>query len=118
MNTGINLSAWMTGIIVGLALTATLAAEPPPQEQAKQLMSDPLKGNCLACHKVAGGVFPGNIGPALQNIRQLFPDRAALYAQIYDPTVINPLTVMPPFGRHGILTEKEINLIVDYLITL
>ena len=113
-----NVYAWTMGTLTGLVLASALAADLTPQEQAKQLMFDSSKGNCLACHQIAGGTSPGNIGPALQNMRQMFPDRAALYAQIYDPAVLNPLTVMPPFGRHGILTEKEIHLIVDYLYTL
>ena len=27
----------------------------------------------------------------------------------------NPQTVMPPFGKHKILTEEEIDLIIDYI---
>ncbi len=27
----------------------------------------------------------------------------------------NPQTVMPPFGKHKVLTEDEIDLIVDYI---
>jgi sulfur-oxidizing protein SoxX len=41
-----------------------------------------------------------------------------LRAQIWDPTARNPNTVMPPFGRHRILSEDEIDLIVDYIHTL
>jgi sulfur-oxidizing protein SoxX len=32
--------------------------------------------------------------------------------------VINPQTMMPPFGRNRILTEQEISAIVDFLQTL
>jgi sulfur-oxidizing protein SoxX len=32
--------------------------------------------------------------------------------------VRNPDTVMPPFGKHRILTGEEIDLIVDYIQTL
>lgn len=30
----------------------------------------------------------------------------------------NPDSRMPPFGRHGILDQKEIDLVVEYLYTL
>ena len=49
------------------------------------------------------------------NMRVRFPDRAALRAQIWDPTARNPETVMPPFGKHKVLTEDEIDAIVDYI---
>ncbi len=76
------------------------------------------KGNCLACHAIADGELPGNIGPPLLYMRQRFPDKNELRAQIWDPTVRNPDTVMPPFGKHRILTGEEIDLIVDYIQTL
>jgi len=48
-------------------------------------------------------------------MRQRFPDRTLLRSQIWDATLRNPQTVMPPFGKHGILTEQEIDLVIDYL---
>ena len=56
-----------------------------------------------------------NIGPPLTNMRQRFPDRAQLREQIWDATARNPDTVMPPFGKHKLLTDEEIDLVVDYL---
>ena len=47
-----------------------------------------------------------------------FPDKAKLRAQVWDPQVANPGTRMPPFGKHKILSEKEIDAIVEYLYTL
>ncbi len=76
------------------------------------------KGNCLACHAIADGELPGNIGPPLVYMQQRFPDKAQLRAQVWDATARNPNTVMPPFGRHGILTDEEIELIVDYIHSL
>ena len=46
------------------------------------------------------------------------PDRNDLVAIITDETRRNPQTVMPPFGRNRILTEQEINAVVDFLQTL
>ena len=60
-------------------------------------------------------VSMANIGPSLVAMRARFPDRAQLRAQIWDPTVRNPMTVMPPFGKHGVLTEEEIDLVLDYI---
>jgi sulfur-oxidizing protein SoxX len=47
-----------------------------------------------------------------------FPERADLKRQICDATIRNEDTRMPPYCRHGILTEEEVDLIVDYLYTL
>jgi sulfur-oxidizing protein SoxX len=84
----------------------------------KKLVTARDKGNCLACHAIADGELPGNIGPPLVYMQQRFPDRAQLRAQVWDATARNPNTVMPPFGRHRILSDEEIDLIVDYIHTL
>lgn len=96
------------------------AAEAPEQRLAdgKRLAMARSKGNCLACHAIADGELPGNIGPPLVYMQQRFPDKAQLRAQVWDATARNPDTVMPPFGRHGILTDEEIELIVDYIHSL
>jgi sulfur-oxidizing protein SoxX len=47
-----------------------------------------------------------------------FPDKAVLRAQIWDATKANPNSAMPPFGRNMILSDKEIDLIVEYIYTL
>ena len=83
----------------------------------RDLAHDVYKGNCLACHQIPGdrsAVSLATIGPPLRNVRERFPDRGALRAQIWDPTVRNPETIMPPFGKHKVLTEDEIDAIVDY----
>ena len=84
----------------------------------QQLAHDVYKGNCLACHQIPGdpsAVSLADIGPPLVNMRKRFPDRAALRGQVWDPMARNPQTVMPPFGKHKVLTEGEIDLIVDYI---
>lgn len=87
-------------------------------EKGKALAFDRKKGNCLACHSIAGGVSPGNIAPALIAMKSRFPDKAELRAQIWDATVKNPESAMPPFGKHGALSEKEVDLITEYVWTL
>ncbi|MGC2315596.1 MAG: sulfur oxidation c-type cytochrome SoxX, partial [Bradyrhizobium sp.] len=44
--------------------------------------------------------------------------RDELVAILTDETKRNPQTVMPPFGRNRILSEKEISAVVDFLQTL
>lgn len=84
----------------------------------KKIAFDRKKGNCLACHAMGDGDMPGNIGPALIIMKQRFPDRAILKAQIWDATVRNSMSIMPPFGKHHILSNTEIEKIIDYLYTL
>ena len=105
-----------------LAPAAATAAEETKAatavEQGKEIAFDNKKGNCLACHQVAGGELPGNIGPPLVAIQARFPDKAKLRAQIWDSTKANPNSMMPPFGRHKILTEDEIDKVVEFIYTL
>lgn len=87
-------------------------------EQGKAVAFDRKKGNCLACHQMEGGSLPGNIGPPLIAMKARFPDKAKLRAQIWDSTKSNPNTIMPPFGRQQILSESDIDKIVEYVYTL
>jgi sulfur-oxidizing protein SoxX len=84
----------------------------------KKVAFDRKKGNCIACHMMDDGALPGNIGPPLIAMKARFPDKAALRAQIWDPTAANPNTIMPPFGKHQVLTEKEVDLVTEYIHTL
>lgn len=86
--------------------------------KGQELAFDRNRGNCLACHMMAGGEMPGTVAPPLVAMKQRFPDREVLRRQIWDATVRNTESVMPPYGRHGILTEEEIDKVVDYIYTL
>ncbi len=86
--------------------------------KGKEIAWDSRKGNCLTCHMIEGGEQVGNNGPPLMMMKARFPDKADLRAQIWDPTNRNPMTTMPPFGRNHILTEEEIDLVVEYIYTL
>ncbi|MEJ2688010.1 MAG: sulfur oxidation c-type cytochrome SoxX [Gammaproteobacteria bacterium] len=114
----------LTASAVALAITAiafgATAAESPKGDIAagKAIAMDRAKGNCIACHVLPGGDSPGAIGPALVAMKSRFPSKEALAKQIWDPTVRNPDTVMPPFGKHAILTEQEFNDVVDYIWSL
>jgi sulfur-oxidizing protein SoxX len=107
-----------TVIAVLLPASVTQVQAATAAEEGKALAFDRKKGNCLACHMIEGGDLAGNIGPPLLAMQQRFPDRTQLRAQIWDSTVKNPQTMMPPFGRHRILTKDEIDKIVDFLYTL
>jgi sulfur-oxidizing protein SoxX len=84
----------------------------------KKLAVDRKKGNCLACHAMDDGEMAGNIGPPLIVMKARFPDRAVLKAQIWDATEKNNISIMPPFGKHQILSDSEIEKVIDYLYTL
>jgi len=87
-------------------------------EQGKALAFDRKMGNCLACHQIEGGDLPGNIGPPLLAMKARFPDKAKLRAQIWDATKMNTNSLMPPFGRNQILSEGEIDKVVEFIYTL
>ena len=87
-------------------------------EQGRALACERRKGNCLACHLIEGGELTGNYGPPLLMMKARFPDREVLRAQIWDASIHTPSTRMPPYGRHRILTEDEIDLVVDFILTL
>jgi sulfur-oxidizing protein SoxX len=108
-------------LIVGLLAGCAASAGPASAQSAaegQRIAFDRGKGNCLTCHDIKGGDLPGTIGPPLKDIKSKYPDRNDLVAIITDETSRNPLTVMPPFGRNRILTEQEINAVVDFLQTL
>jgi sulfur-oxidizing protein SoxX len=109
--------AWALALLIGTAVFSEVAYAQSASEGQK-LAFDRGKGNCLTCHVIKGGDLPGTIGPELKNIKSKYPDRNDLVAILHDETKRNPLTVMPPFGRNRILTEQEINAIVDFLQTL
>ena len=106
-------------LLGGLSLTPMNAyAEMSMAAEGKKLSFNRKLGNCLACHKIKGGSLPGNIGPELVNMKTRYPDKAKLRAQIWDATINNPNTIMPPFGKHKMLNEKQIDKVVEFIYTL
>ena len=84
----------------------------------RDIAFDRTKGNCLACHQIDGGESPGNIGPELKDMKNRYPDKELLRKRIWDETLFIPTSVMPPFGKHKILTEEEIDQVVEFIYTL
>jgi sulfur-oxidizing protein SoxX len=117
-----NISSRKTGLIPAMVLALSIGAGPASAQSAtaegQKLAFDRGKGNCLTCHVIRGGEYPGTLGPELIDIKSKYPNRDELVAILYDETKRNPLTVMPPFGRNRILTDKEISAVVDFLQTL
>lgn len=103
------------GALGAFVLGMSVASAAP--SEGEKLAFARSKGNCLTCHEIKGGSSPGNVGPALTDMKKRFPDRKELIAIVSDETKRNPLTVMPPFKRNLILNDKEIEAIVDFLYT-
>ena len=112
----------LTAVVGALLLTSFPASAADGAssivEKGKAVAFDRKKGNCLACHMTGDGTLPGNIGPPMIGMKARFPDKAKLRAQIWDSTVANPNSIMIPFGRNRVLSEEEIDQIVEYVYTL
>lgn len=108
-------------VFVGLTAIPCLAASTTSEEDVaagKDIAMERAKGNCIACHQIEGGESPGNLGPPLVAMKARYPDSERLRKQIWDATVANPNSAMPPFGKNEILTEKQIDQVVAFILTL
>ena len=129
----------VTFIIIQGSTSVTAVAEEInwPDEQQCSMLETPdslvrgwcsmiirSKGNCVACHAINITPWPqdlpsaGNIAPPLVAMQARFPDKFRLRAQIRDATASNPNSTMPPFGKHKILTDQEIDDIVELLYSI
>ena len=97
---------------------ADAATDAADIEEGKKLAFNKKKGNCLACHQIAGGKLPGNIGPPLVAMKSRFPDFKKLESQISDARVNNANSIMPPFGPHGIMSSRDISKVAKFIHTL
>lgn len=103
---------------LSFTMPAVVNADPAVIAEGKDIAFNRKKGNCLACHQIEGGSLPGNIGPPLIAMKDRFPDKSKLRAQIADARVQNPMTMMPPFGAHEILSASEIDKVVEFIHSL
>ena len=110
--------AALIGALLLTSFPASAADGASVTEKGKAVAFDRKKGNCLACHATGDGTLPGNIGPPLIAMKARFPDKAKLRAQIWDATVANPNSIMIPFGRNRVLSEEEVDQVVEYIYTL
>ncbi len=118
MKKAIGIISFIAVISAAAVYTGTSFADAELIAEGKKLAVDRKKGNCLSCHIMGDGEMPGTHGPPLIFMKQRFPDKKKLRARIWDATASNPNTMMPPFGRHGILTDDEIDKITEYVSTL
>jgi len=113
------------------AAVRTPAKPSTPRKIPGSIAGDPIKGaelvvsgrgaaNCLACHVVGdrGTNLPGNVGPDLSEVATRGHSDEYLFNYIFDARALNPDTVMPPWGAHGVLGEDDIRNIVAYLKTM
>jgi len=110
---------WAWSIFL-LLLVSCASVEIPKERLAagKAIAFDRNQGNCLACHKISDGELPGNVGPELTNQRIHDKSKKELFNIIWDASRFNPNTSMPPYGRNKVLSNAEIESIVDYLWSL
>lgn len=111
----------LSGNALAQAATPSGATAPKKEVTGKELAFDRRKGNCLACHgmpTVPDAESTGLYGPPLIAMSARFPDKAKLRAQIWDATAINPSSAMIPFGKHGVLSEAEIDKVTDFVYGL
>lgn len=116
--------ATLLGVMATAPALADSASEGADIIFGKNFVFDRALGNCVACHAMPGvegdpgAAMPGNIGPPLIAMQKRYPDKQKLYQQIYDATEANPNTIMPPFGKHGILNQEQLNKVTDFIYTL
>lgn len=107
------------GILVLAVLGASAAsADAADATRGREIAQAQERGNCLACHRIPSdptAETSANLGPVLKGLSARFPDRDALRRQVWDASFANPDSIMPPYGRHRILTEVEIDDVVEYL---
>lgn len=97
---------------VSKPLTGPLNGDP---ERGREIAFARNKGNCLACHAMAGGTQTGTRGPDLTHYGATGRTDGDTFTMVYDMRVINPDTLMPPIGTNAILTEDQIRDVVAFL---
>ena len=105
-------------VLHGLAFVGPVFAD---ELAGNKLFNNPRKGNCVACH--ATGVDPPAaigkpIGPSLAGAKARYPDRTKLRDIVFDAAKTWSNTIMPPYGRHRILNDREIDAVIAYVETL
>jgi len=108
----------ITGLTLGVAGTASAGSHNEAMiKEGQSVYHGKSRGNCIACHEISDPIAnqAGNQGPMIIAMKARYPNKAELRAQIWDATAKNPLSIMPPMGKHNILTEDEIDAVVEYI---
>ena len=126
-------AGWSTSDWKSFNTLANMASPPyahPPKLDGP-IAGDPKKGeklaydrsrggSCVACHVmgVTTPSLPGNAGPDLSTYATWGRDGQSIFNYVHDPRSVNPESVMPPWGAHGVFTLEETKDIVAFLKTL
>ena len=116
-----NFAVVASGLLAVLWTAAACAQSQQQGETGKEISFDRSRGNCLACHgfpTLTDALQAGNSGPPLIAMQARYPDKSALRAKIWDATASNSRSFMPPFGKHHVLSEDEIDKVVDFVHNL
>ena len=105
-------------MVACVGFTPLVQADDRRVEEGRRIAFDVKKGNCLSCHNIPEGESSGNISVPLVAMDTRFPDREILRQNVWDQTRFRPHAMMPPFGKHEILTNEEIDKVVEFLYTL
>ena len=108
-------AAWAMALALGIAWSAPLNAQTLERTSVGWLiMTDPARGNCIACHALPGQPGqPSNFAPSLDKIG-LRLDLARLEQWVSDARLIKPDTLMPPFGSlQGLNLPNPARVILD-----
>jgi sulfur-oxidizing protein SoxX len=110
----------ITSLAFGFCLILAFAAGAEPIstssiEQGRTL----AKELCQACHEFAGADQAGTVAPPFITMKQRYPKRDRLRAIIYDAQkALKPHTMMPPFGRHGLVDKEQTEQLINFLYSL
>lgn len=110
---------WRAVVLFSLAICGSAANA--QQALVPDTFVSPTKGHCIACHQLPetlGQATKATLGPRLEGARMRELGKPRLRQVISDATAANPETVMPPFGRHRLLTAAEIDGLVEFLHAL
>ncbi len=102
----------------GIPVVAQAAGAGAQVNAGKKIAFTSSRGNCLACHVIPGGEAPGNIGPPLIAMKSRFSSREKLRQVLWNPESVYPGSSMPPFGKNRILSQQEIEQVVDFIWSL
>ena len=103
--------------VAALAPTTVMAIDAELAAKGKKIATNRKKGNCFTCHEYKGVHLAGNIGPSLTGVSKRL-SRKKIYDQIWDSTKLNPNSSMIPFGKYEVLSDKEINALTEWVLTL
>jgi L-cysteine S-thiosulfotransferase len=107
------------GFVIAAALLAASAWGQGTEVPGVFVLAE--KGQCAACHQLPPGVgvaTRNDVGPRLDGARMRELGREGLRDVLVDPTRRNPESVMPPYGRHRLLDDREIERLIEFLHAL